>query len=139
MRRHASTASLGRIAEEAGVSRATVSMALRNHPRIPAATRTRVGEETANGRIGAALGRILGRVVRDTGVRRAVISGGDTSGHAARQLGIHALTALAPTIPGAAICRAWSDEAAVDGLELALKGGQMGSEDYFGRVRDGGG
>lgn len=42
MRRHASSASLGRIAEEAGVSRATVSMALRNHPRIPAATRTRV-------------------------------------------------------------------------------------------------
>jgi LacI family transcriptional regulator len=42
MRRHASAASLGRIAEEAGVSRATVSMALRNHPRIPAATRDRV-------------------------------------------------------------------------------------------------
>lgn len=42
MRRHASSASLGRIAEEAGVSRATVSMALRNHPRIPASTRSRV-------------------------------------------------------------------------------------------------
>lgn len=42
MRRHASAASLGRIAEEAGVSRATVSMALRNHPRIPACTRARV-------------------------------------------------------------------------------------------------
>jgi uncharacterized protein YgbK (DUF1537 family) len=27
----------------------------------------------------------------------------------------------------------------MDGLELALKGGQMGSEDYFGWIRDGGG
>jgi 3-oxoisoapionate kinase len=106
-----------------------------------AEARSRAGVDagSANTRIGTALGRILARVVRETGVRRAVISGGDTSGHASRQLGIFALTALAPTIPGAAICRAWSTEAACDGLELALKGGQMGSEDYFGRVRDGGG
>ncbi len=42
MRRHSNTPSLGRIAEEAGVSRAAVSMALRNHPRIPAHTRERI-------------------------------------------------------------------------------------------------
>jgi 3-oxoisoapionate kinase len=103
-----------------------------------ARSRTGIDAGTANARIGVALGRILARVVRETGVRRAVISGGDTSGHASRQLGIFALTALAPTIPGAAICRAWSEDAALDGLELALKGGQMGGEDYFGRVRAGG-
>jgi uncharacterized protein YgbK (DUF1537 family) len=94
--------------------------------------------EEANVRIGCALGRVLDAVVRRAGLRRAVISGGDTSGHASRQLGIHALTALAPTIPGAAIFRAHG-EGAHDGLELALKGGQMGSPDYFGWVRDGGG
>jgi 3-oxoisoapionate kinase len=104
-----------------------------------ARSRTGIDPETANHRIGAALGRILARTIRETGVRRAVISGGDTSGHASRQLGLYALTALAPTIPGAAIFRAWSDDPAFDGLELALKGGQMGGEDYFGRVRDGGG
>ena len=93
---------------------------------------------TPNVRIGAALGRVLDAVIRRAGLRRAVISGGDTSGHASRQLGIHALTALAPTIPGAAIFRAHGD-GAHDGLELALKGGQMGSPDYFGWVRDGGG
>ncbi|WP_290748790.1 four-carbon acid sugar kinase family protein [Amaricoccus sp.] len=97
-----------------------------------------VTAEAANARIGAALGRILDAVVRRAGLRRAVISGGDTSGHASRQLGVHALTALAPTIPGAAIFRAHG-EGAHDGLELALKGGQMGSPDYFGWVRDGGG
>lgn len=106
---------------------------------VEARARTGIDPETANHRIGTALGRILARTLRETGTRRAVISGGDTSGHASRQLGLYALTALAPTIPGASILRAWSDDAAFDGLELALKGGQMGGEDYFGRIRDGGG
>lgn len=42
MRRNSNTPSLGRIAEQAGVSRAAVSMALRNHPRIPSSTRERI-------------------------------------------------------------------------------------------------
>jgi len=91
-----------------------------------------------NETIGVALGEILHHVLRQSGVRRAVVSGGDTSGHATRQLGIFALSALAPTIPGAALFKAHAD-GEMDGLELALKGGQMGSPDYFGWVRDGGG
>lgn len=91
-----------------------------------------------NRRIGESLGRILGAVITKGKLRRAVISGGDTSGYAVRQLGIYALTALAPTIPGAAIFEAHA-EGPFDGLELALKGGQMGSPDYLGRVRSGGG
>lgn len=42
MRRHASGPSLRSIAQRAEVSVAAVSMALRNHPRIPAPTRTRI-------------------------------------------------------------------------------------------------
>ena len=108
-----------------------------------AATRAAVGRaglsaEEANAQIGAALGRVLDAVIVEARLRRAVISGGDTSGYASRELGIDALTALAPTIPGAAIFRAHA-EGRHDGLELALKGGQMGSPDYFGWVRDGGG
>lgn len=94
--------------------------------------------ETANRRIGEALGRILDRSLRATGIRRAVISGGDTSGHGMRQLGLSALVAKSPTIPGAALCTAHGS-GPHDGLEIALKGGQMGSEDYFGWIRDGGG
>ncbi|MAU94353.1 MAG: type III effector [Fulvimarina sp.] len=94
--------------------------------------------ETANRRIGEALGRILSVVLEQTGLRRAVISGGDTSGHGMRQLGLDALTALAPTIPGAALCCAHG-KSRHDGLQIALKGGQMGSEDFFGWIRDGGG
>lgn len=92
----------------------------------------------ANQRIGESLGRILDATLRATGIRRAVISGGDTSGHGMRQLGLSALVARAPTIPGAALCQAFGDSPH-DGLEIALKGGQMGSMDYFGWVRDGGG
>jgi hypothetical protein len=87
--------------------------------------------------IGEALGRILHRVLERSGARRAVVSGGDTSGHATRQLGIFALSALVPTIPAAAIFKAHAD-GPMDGLELALKGGQLGSRDYFGWVRSGG-
>ena len=94
--------------------------------------------QLANQRIGEALGRLLAQLLADAGPARAIVSGGDTSGHATRQLGIYALSALAPTIPGAAIFRAHA-EGPLDGLELALKGGQMGSRDYFGWVRNGGG
>ncbi|WGW05107.1 four-carbon acid sugar kinase family protein [Tropicibacter oceani] len=92
----------------------------------------------ANQRVGEALGRILKLSLVRSDTRRAVVSGGDTSGHATRQLGIFALSALAPTIPGASLFRAHAD-GPMDGLELALKGGQMGSPDYFGWIRSGGG
>ncbi|SDI71034.1 four-carbon acid sugar kinase family protein [Aliiruegeria lutimaris] len=101
-----------------------------------AATGTQV--QDAYRLIGESLGKILFEVLQRSGVRRAIVSGGDTSGFASQQLGIYALSALAPTIPGASIFRAHA-EGPMDGLELALKGGQMGSPDYFGWVRDGGG
>lgn len=92
----------------------------------------------ANQRVGEALGQVLHQTLTQSGLRRAVVSGGDTSGHATRQLGIYALSALAPTIPGAALFQAHA-EGPMDGLQLALKGGQMGSHDYFGWIRSGGG
>lgn len=93
--------------------------------------------EEANQQLGEALGQVLDRVLRTSGATRAVISGGDTSGHATRQLGVFALTALAPITPGGALCRAHSDDPNYDGLELALKGGQMGAVHYFGQIKQG--
>lgn len=81
--------------------------------------------------IGRRLGRMLDAIVRQAGVRRAVVCGGDTSGYAARELGIEALTMTAPVQPGSPLCRAWSADGAIDGLEIALKGGQVGDERYF--------
>jgi uncharacterized protein YgbK (DUF1537 family) len=84
---------------------------------------------------GEELGRRLGLLLRDllvrSGVRRAVICGGDTSSHAARQLGIDALTYAGPLAPGVPLCRGHSADPRMDGLELALKGGQVGAEHFF--------
>jgi uncharacterized protein YgbK (DUF1537 family) len=67
-----------------------------------------------------------------------VISGGDTSGRAAAMLGIDALTAIAPLDPGSPLCRAHAPEGGLDGLEIALKGGQVGCPDFLVAVRQGG-
>lgn len=89
----------------------------------------------ANDRIGSALGNVLNALIRQTGLRRVVISGGDTSGQAASRLGIDALSAVAPLSPGVPLCRAHSPDAAIDGLEIALKGGQTGAPDFFTAAR----
>lgn len=91
-----------------------------------------------NDQIGQALGQVLKALVEQGGLGRIVVSGGDTSGHVCQALEIDALTAVAPTIPGAAICKAHA-RGAMDGISIALKGGQMGSPDYFGWVKAGGG
>ncbi|BCM86957.1 four-carbon acid sugar kinase family protein [Methylobacterium indicum] len=91
----------------------------------------------ASERLGAGLGRILRAIVGSTGLTRAAIAGGDTSGHAALQLGIDALTALGPLDPGAPLCRAHGAGTSLDGLELALKGGQVGRPDFFTALRQG--
>jgi uncharacterized protein YgbK (DUF1537 family) len=96
-----------------------------------------VATETVNDRIGAGLGHVLDAVVREAKLTRAVISGGDTSSHAASMLGIDALTAIAPVAPGSPLCRAHSTNRARDGLQIALKGGQVGEDDFFCAVRDG--
>ena len=129
-------------AAERGASPLVTSAEGPDDPRVAAFRTALSGSatdiETANARIGQALGRVLDRVLRQSGLRRAVISGGDTSGHGMRALGLEALEALAPTIPGAALCTGHGG-GAHDGLQIALKGGQMGSEDFFGWIRDGGG
>ncbi|QJP16269.1 four-carbon acid sugar kinase family protein [Starkeya sp. ORNL1] len=100
-----------------------------------AASSASTGE--VNARIGDGLGRALDSVVREARLKRAVISGGDTSGHAGMALGIYAVTALAPLAPGSPLCRAYSDDAH-DGLEIAFKGGQMGTPDFFIAAKRGG-
>jgi 3-oxoisoapionate kinase len=90
-----------------------------------------------NARIGGALGDILRRLIGEGRVTRAAVSGGDTSGFAMRTLGAYALEAIAPIAPGAPLCRVFSTDPNVDGIEIALKGGQMGKADFFGSVRAG--
>jgi uncharacterized protein YgbK (DUF1537 family) len=90
-------------------------------------------------RIGEGLGAILKAVLQTAGIRRAIVAGGDSSSHALGQLDIHALTTRMPlpATPGSPLCTAASGTAAFDGLEIALKGGQIGADDYFSALRDG--
>ena len=82
-----------------------------------------------------------GKIVRDllgrSGLRRVCTVGGDSCGHITRQLGIYALELQMPLAPAAPLCRASADDELFDGLEIAMKGGQIGAPDYFRAVQQG--
>jgi uncharacterized protein YgbK (DUF1537 family) len=87
--------------------------------------------------LGAALGQLARDAIAQTGVKRLLIAGGDTSSYAARALGIEAVEIIAPLAPGAPLCRVFAPGSAVDGCEVNFKGGQVGTENYFGAVAQG--
>ncbi len=70
-------------------------------------------------------------------VRRVGLAGGDTSSVAMRALGAWALQWAGSIASGVALTRVRSDDPALDGIEVMLKGGQMGSPDLFLRLLDG--
>ena len=88
-------------------------------------------------KLGTALGQIVREAVRQTGVRRVVVAGGDTSSYAARAMGIEAVEMLAPLYPGAPLCRATAPGSPLHGVEVNFKGGQVGAPEYFGVLREG--
>jgi len=88
-------------------------------------------------RVGATLAEVMKRLLDRTRLDRIVIAGGDSSGEVAIALDIDALTVIAGLSPGAPLCRAWSTNADRDGLEIVLKGGQIGRDDFFGLARGG--
>jgi len=93
------------------------------------------GGEAAGDDLGRALGRILRRIVTAAGLTRVLLAGGDTSSHAVAELELDALTWAARLQRGAPLCRAHAAGSPLDGLELVLKGGQIGSPDFFECVR----
>ncbi len=89
--------------------------------------------------LGQALGTILRRLIEQENLGRAVIAGGDTSSHALKELRVEALTTLLPLpqTPGSPLCSAHGGYAPTNGLQIALKGGQVGTDDYFAQIRAG--
>jgi uncharacterized protein YgbK (DUF1537 family) len=77
------------------------------------------------------LGEVVDAIVRAHPLRRLVLSGGDTSSRVTQVLAPEALEIRARLAPGAPLCRLLSSAPHLQGLELALKGGQMGAADYF--------
>ncbi|MBU1821857.1 MAG: hypothetical protein KKG00_10155, partial [Bacteroidetes bacterium] len=99
-------------------------------------TRTKMTELTGNSFFPADYlariqGEILRRILEVHADARVTVAGGDTSGYVAQALEIYALEVLVPVAPGAPLCIAHSKNKKFDGLEIALKGGQCGKDDYF--------
>jgi uncharacterized protein YgbK (DUF1537 family) len=82
-------------------------------------------------------GLILRDILLKTELHRAAVAGGDTCGYVLKQLGIYVLEFIIPLGTAAPLCRASASVPQFDGLEIALKGGQLGEEDFFGSVRKG--
>ncbi|MFM0674261.1 3-oxo-isoapionate kinase OiaK [Paraburkholderia sediminicola] len=88
-------------------------------------------------RVGAGLAEVMRRLLDQAELSRVVVAGGDSSGEVASALGISALSVIGGLAPGAPLCQAWSDLPRRDGLEIVLKGGQIGEASFFGSVRAG--
>jgi uncharacterized protein YgbK (DUF1537 family) len=81
--------------------------------------------------LGKALGALAMEAVQQANVKRVIISGGDTSSYAGRAMEIEALEMIAPLVSGAPLCIVHSKNKNINGIEVNLKGGQVGAEDYF--------
>ena len=88
-------------------------------------------------RVGVGLADVMRRLLERAPLQRIVVAGGDSSGEVASALDITALSVVAGLAPGAPLCKAWSERRERDGLEIVLKGGQMGTASFFGAVRAG--
>lgn len=88
--------------------------------------------------VARATSRLLSRVLAEApAVRRICTAGSDTSLGALRELGPWAMQWAGGFGPGVPMFRVCADDPRIDGLELVLKGGQMGGLDLFARVIDG--
>ncbi|MGN6095610.1 MAG: four-carbon acid sugar kinase family protein [Bosea sp. (in: a-proteobacteria)] len=81
--------------------------------------------------VAAATGRLLRSIMERATIARLLVAGGDTSTLAIEALDIWGLAYRSPLVDGAPLCRAHSALSQLDGLELVLKGGQMGPSEFF--------
>jgi uncharacterized protein YgbK (DUF1537 family) len=79
-------------------------------------------------------GDLLVQVLAQIPLRRVGVAGGDTSSHGVQALDAWGLSYIADLGAGASLCRVHSDNAALEGMEIMLKGGQMGAQDVFERL-----
>lgn len=90
------------------------------------------GDGLGRTELGPALGQLLGAILAEVELERAIVTGGDTSVAVARALGVRALEAVASSAPGSPVCRVTAaSDLPVHGVELVLKGGQNGSTSYY--------
>ena len=86
---------------------------------------------TALPRLAQACATLLQQVLSNVRLQRIGIAGGDTSSLAVRALDAWGLSYFAPLPAGVTVCRLHADRAELDGMEIMLKGGQMGDVELF--------
>ena len=77
------------------------------------------------------MGHVVVNILMAFPLKRLVVSGGDTSSQITKRLEPDALVIKSYLSPGAPLCQMHSDKSYLEGVEIALKGGQMGDRDYF--------
>jgi len=96
------------------------------------------GDGPGGNAVAQSCGRLLARVLQlAPHVRRVGVAGGDTSSLSVGALDLWGLSFAGAFGPGVGLVRAHADAARIDGLELMLKGGQMGMPDVFERLLSG--
>ncbi|MBP2299181.1 four-carbon acid sugar kinase family protein [Azospirillum picis] len=120
---------------EALLVEAAGSLAAGRHTLVWTAPPEDVAADTRRaGQVASATAEFAAALVRRVPLRRVGIAGGDTSSLAVRAFGCWGLSYRGTLAPGVTISRTHADDPAIDGLELMLKGGQMGGEDLFERL-----
>jgi uncharacterized protein YgbK (DUF1537 family) len=98
---------------------------------------SQIEQSTSAHTLGKALGSIAKRICEEIKLERVVVAGGDTSSYAARAMEIDAVEMIAPLVIGAPLCKAYSRNKKINGLEVNFKGGQVGDEKYFEVLKNG--
>lgn len=103
--------------------------------RIPSMNRTidqlSLTNSEANDILGGELGAAVLEILSGSAVKRVAISGGDTAGRIQKMLQVEALQISRSIGIAAPLCYVYSRLPEINGLEVAFKGGQIGSPDYF--------
>lgn len=93
-------------------------------------------EQASSIALAIASARFVAQVMALAKPGRLAVAGGDTSSYIVKALPVWGLSYLGQLDPGVALCRLHSDDAALDGVEVMLKGGQMGSATVFQKLLD---
>jgi uncharacterized protein YgbK (DUF1537 family) len=96
-----------------------------------AAEKLSLRDTEANEILGNALGEMAREIVGKSRVKRLVIAGGDTAGRIQQSLQLEALQVSKSIGIAAPLCYVYSKQPEFNGLEMAFKGGQIGSTDYL--------
>lgn len=107
------------------------------HKNVIIHTGSKSGENLPSEKLGTYLGELVSKMVSKHSLKRIGVAGGDTSSYAARAMDIDAVEMIASSDVGAPLCKIFSKNEKMDGLEICFKGGQVGAEDFFEKLLKG--